>query len=142
VAFVKSRNLRLRHMTESQRALAGVACSEWVAHGANQHSKGGSEPGSYPATSAEMAKEADVSTRTIQQAKVVTEQATPEVVDAVRSGEMSLKAAVETTKPTVATPAPKPTSVPVTVITLEPAAAVQLDPAPTPALAPTAELTL
>jgi hypothetical protein len=89
-----------------------------------------------------MAKEADVSTKTIQQAKVVAEQATPEVVEAVRSGEMSLKAAVETTKPTVAMPIPMPTSGPVTVTKLEPAAAVQLDPAPTPALAPAAEMTL
>jgi hypothetical protein len=142
VAFVKSRNLHRRHITGSQRALAVVAVNVWMPNGANQHSKGGVEPGSTPATNADMAKEADVSTKTIQQAKVVAEQATPEVVDAVRSGEMSLKAAVETTKPTVATPIPKPTSGPVTLVTLEPAAAVQLDPAPTPTLAPAAEMTL
>jgi hypothetical protein len=140
VAFIKSRNLHRRHMTASQRALAVVAVNEWAPNGANQHSNGGLAPGASPPTNAEMAKEADVSTKTIKHAKVVATQATPEVVDAVRSGEMSLKAAVETTKPTVATPIPRPTSGP--VITLEPAAAVQLDPAPTPALAPAAELTL
>jgi hypothetical protein len=49
-----------------------------------------------------MSQEVDVSDRTIRQAKVVSTQATPEVVEAVKSGAMSLKAAVETTKPTVA----------------------------------------
>jgi hypothetical protein len=137
VAFVKSRNLHRRHMTGSQRALAVVACSEWVANG----SRSTPEPGSG-VSEKQMAAEADVSDRTIRQAKLVATQATPEVVDAVRSGEMSLKAAVETTKPTVAMPIPMPTSGPVTVITLDPAAAVQLDPAPTPALVPVAEMTL
>jgi hypothetical protein len=98
-AFIKSRNLHRRHLTGSQRALAVVACSEWVPNG----SKATPEPGSG-VTEKQMAAEADVSDRTIRQAKVVVTQAAPEVVEAVKSGEMSLKAAVETTKPTVATP--------------------------------------
>jgi hypothetical protein len=132
-AFVKDKNLHRRHLNASQRALAVVACNEWQPAGNPRNM----EPGStLPATNASMAKEADVSTKTIQQAKVVTEQATPEVREAVKSGDMSLKAAVETTKPTVATPIPVTTSGPATVITLDPAASVQLDPSPTPALAP------
>jgi hypothetical protein len=123
VAFVKSRNLHRRHMTGSQRALAVVAVNEWAPNGA----KATPEPGSG-VTEKQMAAEADVSDRTIRQAKFVATQATPEVVEAVRSGEMSLKAAVETTKPTVAMPIPMPTSGPLTVTKLEPAEAVQLDP--------------
>jgi hypothetical protein len=44
-----------------------VACSEWAKVGANQH--GGCKPGLH-ATAEQMAKDADVSRQTIQQAKV------------------------------------------------------------------------
>jgi hypothetical protein len=64
-------------MTASQRALAVVACSEWVPKGANRHSKGGSEPGSDPLTNEQLAAEADVTDRTIRQAKVVAAQPRP-----------------------------------------------------------------
>jgi hypothetical protein len=82
-----------------------------------------------------MAREADVSDRTIRQAKAVLREAAPEVVEAVKAGEMSLKAAVKTTKPTVATPAPPPASGPVTVLT--PTPSLELDPALAPKLSPT-----
>jgi hypothetical protein len=72
VAFVKSRNLRLRRMTASQQALAVVACSEWVANG----SRSTPEPGSG-VSEKQMAAEADVSDRTIRLAKVVAAQARP-----------------------------------------------------------------
>ena len=53
-------------MTPSQRAAAVVACSEWATAG--KQPKG--EPGSpLKATVPEMAKDAEVSVRTIQQAK-------------------------------------------------------------------------
>jgi hypothetical protein len=129
-AFVKSRNLHRRHMNASQRAMAVVACNAWAPTGRPE--KG--EPGPHLSTNAEMAKEADVSTKTIKQAKVVASKAAPEVIEAVKAGEMSLKAAVETTKPTMATPAPSPASGPVTVLT--PAPSPELDPAPAPKLSP------
>jgi len=57
-------------MTPSQRAAAVVACSEWATVKDNQYSKSAGEPSSpAKATVPEMAKDADVSVRTIQQAK-------------------------------------------------------------------------
>jgi hypothetical protein len=100
VAFVKSRNLHRRHMTGSQRALVVVACSEWVANG----SRATPEPGSGVS---EKQMAADVSERMIRLAKVVAAEASPEVVEAVKAGEMSLKAAVVMTNPTVAMPIPR-----------------------------------
>lgn len=52
----------------SQRAAAVVACSEWAQLGTNQHATG-SEPASYPQTASQMATTANVSVKTIQQAK-------------------------------------------------------------------------
>jgi len=49
----------------SQRAAAVVACSEWAKLGTNQHA--GCKPG-LQATADQMAKEAEVSRQTIQQA--------------------------------------------------------------------------
>jgi hypothetical protein len=130
-AFVKSRNLHRRHMNASQRALAVVNCNAWAPPGRRDKAA----PGAALSTTAEMAKEPDVSPRTINQAKVVSAEASPEVIAAVKAGEMSLKAAVETTKPTVATPAPAPAPGPVTVLT--PTPSLELDPAPAPKLSPT-----
>ena len=129
VAFVKSRNLHRRHMKASQRALAVVACSEWQSTGR----PGKVAPGAT-FTNKQLAAESDTSTRTIRHAKTVVDKATPEVVEAVKSGDMSLKAAVETTKPTVATPIPAPAPGPVTV--LKPVNPPKLSPAPSPALTP------
>lgn len=97
IAFVKSRNLERRHLTASQKAAAVVACNEWAESGSNQHTKsGGGEPGSPPrATVAQMAKEAGVSSRTIQKAKTAQEAG---LGDAVRDGALSVKAAAELAK--------------------------------------------
>lgn len=91
VAFVKSRNLHRRHLTGSQRAAAIVACSEW--HPAHRAKKG--EPGS-PFSNTDMAREADVSTRTIQHAKAA--HAAGLSAD-VRDGKVSAKQAAEMAKP-------------------------------------------
>ena len=82
VAFVKSHNLHRRHMTASQRAVAIVACSEWVQRG---------KPSSKPETISglrekDMAKEAGTSDRTIRDAKVAHKAG---LGDAVKDGAMT-----------------------------------------------------
>lgn len=65
VAFVKSHNLLRRILSPSQRAASVVACSEWERSGMPET---GEETSPNQTVSA-MAKDAEVSERTIQQAK-------------------------------------------------------------------------
>lgn len=96
VAFVKSRNLHRRHLTGSQRAAAVLACAEWAKPGTNQHTRGSAPGAEAPRlTTAELAREAEVSPRTIQHAKVAVAAGKG---DAVRDGEISAKEAAETAK--------------------------------------------
>ena len=87
IGFVRSRNLERRHLTPSQRAAAIVACHAWRPEGRPKNSvpgtefspssaeHGGSVPGTDPApSSAEMAKQAGVSTITIDRAKAAQAQ--------------------------------------------------------------------
>lgn len=88
VAFVKSHNLHRRHLTASQRALAIVACSEWVQRG---------KPSSKPETISglrekDMAKEAGTSDRTIRDAKVAHKAG---LGDAVKAGAMTAHEAAQ-----------------------------------------------
>jgi DNA-binding transcriptional regulator YhcF (GntR family) len=92
VALVLSLNLSRRHLTPSQRAAAVVACATWREIGNNQYSSG-SAPGADPdanVSARELAKQADVSTRTIERAKQAQRAGLGEVV---RDGGMSAKAA-------------------------------------------------
>jgi hypothetical protein len=84
-AYVKSKNYHRRHMTASQRAASIVALSQWAPPG-----KPNVAPGATLATNAELAREADVSPRTIRQAKAAHEAG---LGGAVIAGEMSLKEA-------------------------------------------------
>jgi hypothetical protein len=104
VAFVLSRNLHRRHLTESQRAVAVVSASNWKPHG------GGRKTGQVPhvaldRTTAEMAKAADVSVHTIRNAKEAVKAG---LADKVRDGEMSVRAAAESTRPAPTEAARKP----------------------------------
>jgi regulator of replication initiation timing len=114
VAYVQSVNLHRRHLTGSQRAAAVVACASWMP----SHRPNKGEPGS-PLTVSDMAKAAEVSERTIQQAKKAQDAG---LSDAVRDGKVTAKeaaeiaklpeperkAAVEAPAPKVAAPKPAP----------------------------------
>lgn len=90
VAFVRSINWHRRHLTASQRAAVVVELRKWKP--AHREKKG--EPGSpFLASKEQMAKEAGVSTKTIQQAKAVHANGSDELKKAVREGDVSAKKA-------------------------------------------------
>jgi hypothetical protein len=99
VAFVKSRNMHRRHLEKSQKAGIIVACNQWAESG--RPKKG--ETISPIATIAQMAKEAEVSERLIQQAKSAEIGG---LGKEVREGIITAKKAAEIVKPP--TPKPKP----------------------------------
>jgi hypothetical protein len=88
VAFVLSHNLHRRHLTASQRAAAIVSATNWRPLG-DQKSR--SAP-SADRTTKEMAKEAEVSTRTIEYAKTAERAG---LGNAVRDGMLTVKDAVK-----------------------------------------------
>ena len=96
-SFVLSKNLHRRHLSASQRAVAVAACREW-------------QPAGKPckiaelATDASMAKEANVSPRTISDAKTAIKTGQKEDV---LSGKISVSKAAEKVKPKTA-PEPEP----------------------------------
>lgn len=94
VSFVRSVNWHRRHLTASQRAAVIVDLKKWKPVGSNQH--GGAAPGADPAaTNAEMAKEADVSERTVRQAKTVAANGTEKLKQDVKDGKISVKEAAK-----------------------------------------------
>ena len=121
VGYVIRENAMRRHLTPGQRAACIVACHEWAKTGRPQKGDRGSPfyteddpdtarlmggaPGSpLPATVSKMAEEASVSERTIQRAKVAEEAG---LGNAIRSGELSPKAAAEQVRQQSGAP-PKP----------------------------------
>ena len=104
--FVRAVNGKSRrHLTQSQLAAAEVALWEWAPAG-----KPNLAAAARLATNAAMAAAAGVSERTISDAKVVAEKATPEVKAAVKAGTMSVEKAAATTRP--AKPAKTATAAP------------------------------
>ena len=91
VAFVKSHNLHRRILTPSQRAASVVACSEWARSGQPEQD----EDSSPVQTVAAMAKEAEVSERTIQQVKAAHEAG---LGAAVRDGRVTAVTAAKIAK--------------------------------------------
>lgn len=100
VAFVRSQNLHRRDLTPSQRAAAVVACCEWAKVKDNQPLRRAMEPSSI-ATNQEMAEAADVSVKTIQQAKTAHVAGLGEQV---RDGELTAKKAAEQARPRQTSP--------------------------------------
>jgi hypothetical protein len=98
VAFVLSRNAYRRHLSASQRAQAVVACHNWLSRGKHKEKDNPHPVRITEISTAEMAKEARVSERTIEQAKVAHAAG---LGDAVKDGALSVKeaAAIATGKP-------------------------------------------
>src|SRR5262249_4657808 len=86
VRFVIDKNINRRHLSTQQRAFIAEDLAR-LAFGTNQHAPRGAP------SQTEAAKALDVSRRTVQRAAVVTKTAVPEVKEAAKKGEVSLKAA-------------------------------------------------
>lgn len=95
VAFVRAQNKDRRHLPLSAWALIEVSLREWKP--SHRPDKGElSSP--LLASNQEMADAVGVTKRTIQQAKAVQSNATPEVIAAVKSGEIGLPKAAAIAK--------------------------------------------
>lgn len=83
--FVLAQNKARRHVTQAQLAMATTAVYEWKPHG-------GAMDTQCPSTksTAELASISGVHPNTIKQAKAVQTKAAPEVVEAVKRGEIGL----------------------------------------------------
>lgn len=91
--FVLAQNKARRHVTQAQLALATTAVYAWAPEGKPKLDT------EYPVkTTAELAAIAGVSTPTIKQAKTVHTKAAPEVVEAVKKGEIGLPKAAKIAK--------------------------------------------
>ncbi len=88
-AYVVSLNLRRRHLTESQRAMAAAKLVSW-ARGENQHTSGSANLPTHKA--AEMLK---VSPRSVSTARAVRDKGTPELQQKVEHGKVSVSAAAD-----------------------------------------------
>ena len=77
-------------LTQSQIALAAIKVYEWLRNGVKAGFQASSVQNTEVKSSAEIAKIAGVSTASIEKAKQVEKQATPEIKAAVAKGEMSI----------------------------------------------------
>jgi hypothetical protein len=95
--FVISKNLKRRHLNESQRAMV-AAQLETYRHGDNQHSSGDAN---LRVRRDEAAKQMGVSVRSVASAAVVRDKGTPEIVRAVNHGKLTVsQAAIAARLPT------------------------------------------
>lgn len=89
LAFVVSLNLKRRHLNESQRAMAAAK----VATLGDGQTKAGAPIGA--ASQDDAAEMLNVGRRSVQRAQQVQDHGTPELVDAVERGEVSVSAAAD-----------------------------------------------
>lgn len=91
-AYVLAQNLHRRHLSVAQRALIAAE----MATGQHGGDRGGQAQAEAPPTQREAAAALNVSERSVRQARKIQARADPEVVDAMRAGDISLNAAVKT----------------------------------------------
>jgi uncharacterized protein YdaT len=92
--FVLAQNKARRHVTQAQLALATTAVYDWRPHG-DQRSTLNVDRAK---TTAELAQIAGVHPNTITQAKAVQKRAAPEVIEAVKRGDVGLPKAAAIAK--------------------------------------------
>lgn len=103
--FVIAQNKERRHLTQSQLATAAIKVYAWLRNGVKQGSQASSAPSAELKSAKEIAVLAGVSTKTVEEAKRVHTQATPEIKAKVESGQISASAAVkQMSKPKVPEP--------------------------------------
>jgi ParB-like chromosome segregation protein Spo0J len=88
--FVLAQNKNRRHITSAQLAMATTAVYAWASRGRQNKSALSAD---LNKTSAELAEISGTSERTINQAKTVLKNASPEVQEAVKSGKIGLSKA-------------------------------------------------
>jgi N6-adenosine-specific RNA methylase IME4 len=88
LGYVVSLNLKRRHLSESQRALAAAKIADGT-HGGDRRSSG--KPAAR--TQAQAARELSTSPRAVRQAKKVLTIGTPELVEAVQAGTIAVSVA-------------------------------------------------
>lgn len=94
--FVLAQNKARRHITQAQLAMATTTVYSWCANGENQHSEKRVATEWPPSkTNTELATIAGVGVATIKQAKSVQTNAAPEVIAAVKAGEIGLPKAAK-----------------------------------------------
>jgi hypothetical protein len=96
-AFVVSKNLNRRHLSDSQRAMLAAELAN-ISNGSNRYEAkvGPHECGpTKPVTQQEAADLMDVGIRVVQQAKQVVRDGVPELAEMVKTGEVAMHTAVE-----------------------------------------------
>jgi len=91
-AYVLAQNLHRRHLSVAQRALIAAE----MATGQHGGDRGGQAQAEAPPTQREAAAALNVSERSVRQARKIQVRADPEVVDAMRAGDISLNADIKT----------------------------------------------
>lgn len=96
VAYVIDKNLRRRHLDESQRGMAAAKLAN-MKKGERTDLKDGTEPSANlrKVSQNEAAESLNVSRRTVQDAAKVHDQAEPELVAAVEQGHIAVSSAVQ-----------------------------------------------
>ena len=89
LAFVLSRNLHRRHLTESQRAMVAASLVT-MERGMNQHSPQSENGGSANLPTREAARRLSISERAVAAARSIRKHGAPALVDAIRDGRVTV----------------------------------------------------